>query len=188
MTKKKGKSIKSSKKEKNPEGSKKLRVLEKRMTWNPMEMMRRLDEEFENFRRDVERNVFGSSFMAKPRHFRWNEIQFPEIKEPLMDIKDTGKELVIEAEMPGIPKENIDIQVTENSIEVCGEIEKKEDDEKEGYYRQERSYSRCYRQMPLPEKIIPTKADAKLENGILKITLPKKTPRPEPKSHKLKVK
>jgi HSP20 family protein len=106
----------------------------------------------------------------------------------IMDIKDTGEELLIEAEMPGIPKENIDIQLTENSIEICGEIREEVKKDQEGYIRQERSYTTCQRQMPLPAEIVPDKADATLADGILHIKLPKKKPTPKEKTHTLKVK
>ena len=118
----------------------------------------------------------------------WPEIERTWTKQPLMDIKDTGKELVIEAELPGIPKENIDIKLTENSIEICGEVKSEEKEEKEGYYRQERSYSTCYRNIPLPSEVIPNKADAKLEDGVLHIKLPKKKPTTKEKAHKVNVK
>jgi HSP20 family protein len=161
--------------------------------WNPIDMMRSLDEEFEEFRRNLEMSLWNHTRRRRHVLMTWPEFYSPklewaETKMPLMDIRDTGKELVIEAEMPGIPKENIDIQLTENSIEVCGEVKKEEKEEKEGYYRQERSYSTCYRQMPLPAEIIPSKADATLDKGILKIKLPKKEPTPEFETHTIKVK
>jgi HSP20 family protein len=75
-----------------------------------------------------------------------------------------------------------------DSIEICGEMKTEEKEEKEGYYRQERSYSTCYRQTPLPAEIIPGKADATLENGILHIKLPKKVPTSEVETHTVKIK
>lgn len=193
MARKKEKGLKITKKEKKDEESEKLAVREPRWIWDPWEMMRRFDEEFEDFRRDIERAFWEPSFFSRPRLFRWPRLKFPEIglrevKEPLVDIRDTGKELVVEAEIPGIPKENIDIELTEDSIKLSGEIERKDEEEREGYYRQEISRSSFYREMSLPEEIIPGKSEAELEDGILKITLPKKTPTEEPKTHKLKVK
>jgi HSP20 family protein len=161
--------------------------------WHPWDLMRSLDEEFEEYRRNLERSLWHPA--RQRRHalltwpeFYWPKLEWAETKMPLMDIKDTGKELVIEAEMPGIPKENIDIKLTENSIEICGEMKTEEKGEEEGYYRQERSYSTCYRQMLLPSEVIPQKADATLENGILHIKLPKKEPTPEVEAHTVKVK
>lgn len=160
---------------------------------SPLDLMRSFDEEFEEFRRNLELSLWHPT--RRRRHalmnwpeFYWPKLEWAETKMPLMDIKDTGKELIIEAEMPSIPKQNIDIQLTENSIEICGEMKTEEKEEKEGYYRQERSYSTCYRQTPLPAEIIPGKADATLENGILHIKLPKKVPTSEVETHTVKIK
>lgn len=154
--------------------------------WEPWSVMKSIEEEFEEFRKYMERSLI-SPFWRSPL-IRLQDIEFPETKMPLMDIKDAEKELIIETEMPGIPKENIDIRLTENSIEICGERKEEEKDEKEGYYRQERRYSRCIRRTPLPAEVIPEKAEATLQDGILKITIPKKKPSPKVKEHKIEVK
>jgi HSP20 family protein len=186
MAKKKEKKGKERKEETEPEEAAKLAIREP--YWQPFDIMRSLDEEFEDFRRNIERSLWWPTWWRRPTMMGWPEAERTWTKQPLMDIKDTGKELVIEAELPGIPKENIDIKLTENSIEICGEVKSEEKEEKEGYYRQERSYSTCYRQMPLPSEVIPNKADAKLEDGVLHIKLPKKKPTTKEKAHKVNVK
>jgi HSP20 family protein len=161
--------------------------------WWPWDFTRNMDDEFNEMRRSIERSLFwprsriGSDNRTLPE-FYMPKMELDRTRMALMDIKDTGVELVIEAEMPGIPKENIDIQLTENSIEICGEMRSLKKDDTEGYIRQERSYSTCVRHMPLPSEIIPNKADATLEDGILHIKLPKKNPTPKEKTHTLKVK
>ena len=156
--------------------------------WEPLDLMRSLDAEFDEFRRAIERNLWWPTAWRRPTMARWGEPGWLGARQPILDIKDTGKELIIEAEMPGIPKENIDIQVTENAIEICGEMRTREKDEKEGYVRQERSYSTCYRQVPLPAEVEPGQVDAELKDGILRITMPKKKPTEETKKHKVNVK
>ena len=81
--------------------------------------------------------------------------------------------------MPGVNKSDIEVNVTENQISICGETktETKEDDE--GWIRRERSYSTICRTMPFPEEVNPDKADAKLKDGILEITVSKKKPTSE---------
>lgn len=192
MVKKKGKTGKGAKKEKKTEKAEKLIVREPSL-WHPLGMARRLDEDLEEFRRNIERSFFWSGslrrqMLLRAPNFHWPEIDWTETRMPLVDIKDTGKELVLEAEMPGIPKENIDIKVTENSIEICGEVKTVEKEEEEGYYRHERSYSRCFRQMPLPTEVIPDKADATLKEGILHIKIPKKKATSKEKGHTIKIK
>lgn len=192
MPKKKGKKGKGKKRDTKPEKPEKLAVREP-SRWYPGDIMRGLNEEFDAFRRSIgqalwwPRSTIGSSLLAWPEYY-WPKLDWADTRKPLMDIKDTGKELVIEAEMPGISKENIDIQLTERSIEICGEVKTEEEGEEEGYYRQERSYSTCYRRIPLPAEVIPNKADATLEDGILQITLPKKKPTSREEAHKVNVK
>lgn len=191
MTKKKEKTGKASKKEKMPEKSEKIEVQES-SSWLPLDIMQSLDEEFDEFRRNIERwlrkrrSRIRSTMLTWPEYY-WPKLEWAGIRQPLMDIKDTGKELVIEAEMPGIPKENIEIQLTEKSIEICGGV-KSEETEGNGYHRRERSYSTCYRRVPLPADVIPTKADATLEHGILHIKLLKKKPATKEKVHAVKIK
>ncbi len=161
--------------------------------WWPWDFTRSMDEEFDEMRRSIERSLFwphsrvGSGLVAWPEYFR-PHLDIGSTRMVIMDIKDTGNELLIEAEMPGIPKENIDIHLTENSIEICGQVREEVKEEDKGYIRQERSYTTCQRQMPLPAEIVPDMADATLEDGILRIKLPKKTPTPKEKTHTLKVK
>jgi len=192
MAKKKVKTDKGTKKEKKTEKAEKLIAREPSL-WHPLGMARRLDEEFDELRRNFERSFFWPGGLRRPMLFRapdfhWPEIDWTETRMPLVDIKDTGKELVLEAEMPGIPKENIDIKVTEDSIEICGEVKTVEKEEEEGYYRHERSYSKCFRQMPLPTEVIPEKADATLKEGGLHIKIPKKKPTSKAKGHSIKIK
>jgi HSP20 family protein len=180
---------------KEDEKKKKTDKLAKRdpTPWWPWDLTRSMDEEFDEMRRSIERSLFwphsriGSGIRAWPEYFR-SGLESGSARMAIMDIKDTGEELLIEAEMPGIPKENIDIQLTENSIEICGEIREEVKKDQEGYIRQERSYTTCQRQMPLPAEIVPDKADATLADGILHIKLPKKKPTPKEKTHTLKVK
>lgn len=158
------------------------------------EMLRRMDEEFEDMRDWAGRGPWWPGLWELPRPWQMRrflglkDMPLFDVKRPLVDIRDTGKDIVVEAEMAGIPKKNIDINLTEDSIEIRGEVESKEEEEEEGYYRRERSYSTCFRRMPLPAEVIPDKATAKLEGGILHIDIPKKKPSPERKGHKVRIK
>jgi HSP20 family protein len=192
MAKKKGKPKKGSKEETKSQKSKKLAVKEQ-PNWAQRDMVRSFEEEYDDFRRNIERAMLwphsriGSTLLNWPE-FYWPKLDWAETRKPLIDIKDTGKELVIEAEMPGIPKENIDIQLTENSIEICGEMKTEEEEDDEGYFHQERRYTTCYRQVPLPSEVVPSRADATLEDGILYITLPKKKTTSREKTFSVKIK
>jgi HSP20 family protein len=113
----------------------------------------------------------------------------PEVREPFYDLVDEGKAYRIRVEAPGIPKDKIEIHATEDNIEVNAEAAVVEEEKKGGKaISRERSYSKLYRCVTLPEAILPDKTEATLKDGILEIEVPKKTPTPEPKRHRIKVK
>jgi HSP20 family protein len=143
---------------------------------NPMALLHDMDRLFDDFKMEWE-----SAFLPSTR------LMADTIRQPLLDMADNGKEYVITAELPGITKEDLNVQVTENSIEISSEKKTVEKEEKEGYIRRERHYSNFYRSIPLPDSILPGKADAELKEGILTVKLPKAKPE-ERKGKKLPVK
>eukprot|EP01023_Acetabularia_acetabulum_P062107 TRINITY_DN7592_c0_g1_i1.p2 TRINITY_DN7592_c0_g1~~TRINITY_DN7592_c0_g1_i1.p2 ORF type:complete len:164 (-),score=41.71 TRINITY_DN7592_c0_g1_i1:262-753(-) len=100
-------------------------------------------------------------------------------KYPLaVDVRETENEYILKADVPGIPKEEIKIQVMEDGT-VClsGERKMEKTEEKEGYYKSERSYGKFSRTFKLPN-INTEEVKAKYDNGELMLTAPKK-PKPE---------
>ncbi len=115
---------------------------------------------------------------------------FPSISMPTMphascDIIDEGKQFRVKMDAPGLKKNEINLNVTDNSIEVTGEH--KEEEKKKNFLRKERHSISYYQTIPLSEKIIPGKAKAKLTDGVLDITLPKSKPTPTPKKKSVKI-
>jgi HSP20 family protein len=145
---------------------------------NPAAMLNDMDRIFDDFRTDWE------SLFAVPR-----ARQGALVRQPLMDLSDMGKEYVIKAEVPGVEKDNLSIEVTDAGIEISGETssEKEQSDEERGYVRRERSYARFDRTLPFPERVLPDKADAELKDGVLTVKVPKAAP-PEKKAKKIQVK
>lgn len=113
--------------------------------------------------------------------------RFGEIRLPLVDVADTGTAFVVTAELPGIPKENVEVNVTDDWVEIRAETRREEEKREEEYFRKERSFKELYRHLKLPAEIYPAEVEAKLENGLLKILLPKKEPTPAPKKQKVKI-
>jgi len=145
---------------------------------SPMAMMTDMDRIFDEFRSEWER-----AFLA-PRTYAADLA-----RQPLIDLTDNGKEYLLKAEMPGINKDNLSIEVGENEIEISGETktEEKEEDKDGGYIRRERRYSKFYRALPLPDSVMADKAEAELKDGVLTLKVPKAAP-PERKSKKIQVK
>jgi len=148
-------------------------------TWaSPMSLMSDMDRLFEDFKSDWE-----NAFLV-PRTFATNLT-----RQPLIDLTDNGKEYVVKAEVPGLKKENLTIEITENGIEISGEtkMEQKEEDKDKGYLRRERRHASFYRSLPLPDAVLTDKAEAELKDGLLTVKLPKAAP-PEKKAKKVQVK
>ena len=79
--------------------------------------------------------------------------------------------LVIRADLPGIDKDDIDVEIKENRLTIKGERKKEFEEEKDGVYRSERSYGSFRRTLPLPESVNTDEAKAIFKNGVLEVTL-----------------
>lgn len=130
---------------------------------SPFEEMEKRFEEF--FKRPF--SMFGPSWMPR--------MKFPEmgVISPEMDIFEDGNDVVVKAEMPGIKKEDIEVNLTDDTVTVSGEKKKEEKVEKKDYYRVERSYGSFSRSFRLPKEVQSDKAKATFKDGVLEIRVPK---------------
>jgi HSP20 family protein len=97
-----------------------------------------------------------------------------DTKITAVNMVDTGKEYKITAEMPGVNKKDIEVNVSENQIKICGETQTETRENDQEWIRRERNYSTICRTMPFPEEVNPNKADATLKDGILEVIVSKK--------------
>jgi HSP20 family protein len=91
---------------------------------------------------------------------------------PDIEVYQRNKELVVRADLPGLKRDDIKVDVTENAITIQGERRHEEETERGGFYRSERSYGSFSRTIPLPEGAITDQAKASVKDGVLEITLP----------------
>lgn len=132
------------------------------------------DDIFEGFRKDMEDALFFPRWNFLDRR---NELVSDlETRLPLCDMEDLGDKYEVTLEAPGIPKDKITVKAGTNYIDLSGENEKKTEEKRKNYLYNERSYSSLRRRISTPEEIDPSKIDAKMENGVLHIQVPKKTP------------
>jgi HSP20 family protein len=103
---------------------------------------------------------------------------------PAVDIFETENDLVMTAEVPGIDEKDIEIKIEDNTLILKGARKFEKETKEENYHRIERSYGSFYRAFTLPNSIDPEKIQAEHENGVLKITMPKRT---ELKPRKVKI-
>lgn len=92
---------------------------------------------------------------------------------PIVDIFDTEKAIIINAELPGVSKEDITLDVKENILTLKGERKSAEEVKKENYYRMERCFGTFERAFTLPSAADPVKITANFKDGVLRIEIPK---------------
>ena len=132
------------------------------------------DDIFEGFRKDIEDRLFFPTWSFFDR--RKELLSDLETRLPLCDMEDLGDKYEVTLEAPGIPKDKINVNAGTDYIDISGEQEKKTEEKRKNYLYNERSYSSLRRRISTPEEIDPSKIDAKMENGVLHIQVPKKTP------------
>ncbi|MGM0451584.1 MAG: Hsp20/alpha crystallin family protein [Thermodesulfobacteriota bacterium] len=93
--------------------------------------------------------------------------------QPSVDTVEKDNAIEIRAELPGIKKDDISIDVRNNVLTLSGERNYDEDVNEENFYRRERFYGKFQRAFTLPDNVDADKIDAQFEEGVLKITVPK---------------
>ena len=131
--------------------------------WDPFSEISRFDPF-----RDI--NDYFKGFMLRPV-FQGLEGQ-PEIK---LEISETDQAYTIKADIPGVKKEDIQVSIDGNQVSIAAEV-KQEKEEKEGkkLVRSERYYGKQFRSFTLAHDIDEAKSEAEYNDGVLKVTLPKK--------------
>jgi HSP20 family protein len=109
-------------------------------------------------------------------------------RTPPMDVADLGDHYEMRLEVPGIPKENIEIEVKQNGLQIKAECDETTEEKGKNWLKRECSGTSFYRSIELPEDLNTDKVDAELKHGVLKVTLPKLEPKPAQKSKKIKIK
>ena len=132
--------------------------------WDPFDEIKRIHREMDN--------MFRRFFESRNKIFKLDK-ELENFREPLADIKKTDKEYIIEIELPGVNKEDVILQVSNDLIEIRAKKQSELKIEKKGYLRHERSYSGFYRTIPLPFCVKADEVESEFKNGILKIKVPK---------------
>lgn len=105
---------------------------------------------------------------------------------PAIDVRETDTHLIVEADVPGVDPENIDLVVTENGLTVRGEVKEEKKAQDQGFHRIERRYGSFQRTIPFPAPVRHEEAVADYKNGVLEVRVPKKEP-DEKKATRLKI-
>jgi len=93
---------------------------------------------------------------------------------PAVDIKEEDKRFLIQADIPGVDPEDIDVEMENGVLSISGQRHAEHEEEKEGYKRIERSYGSFVRRFSLPETADPDSIKAKCKNGALEVVVTKR--------------
>ena len=140
------------------------------------------DDVFESFRTGLE-----DLFWTPPGRALEHRLA-ADVRTPAVDLADTGDAFVVTAELPGVSKDNLDLTVTEDGVEIRAQVAEEEKREEKGYYFRERSHRMWFRRLPFPAEALPDRADAELKDGVLTVRVPKAEPAVARKPRKVPVK
>ena len=129
---------------------------------NPFSLMRRLSDEMDR--------AFASS-LGLPTWGR-PEYERQSMWIPAVEVHERDNNLVVSAELPGMGKDDVKVEVTDEGLVLHGERKREHEEKREGYFRSERSYGQFYRVVPLPEGIDPERAKAQFKDGVLQVEIP----------------
>jgi HSP20 family protein len=115
----------------------------------------------------------------------WPRGESMEIATPAVDLYEEKDDIVVKAELPGIEKDNVEVNLSNHHLTIKGEKKKEEEVKEENYYRSERTYGAFFRTVELPADVQGEKVKASFKNGILEVRLPKTE---EAKTREIKVK
>lgn len=107
------------------------------------------------------------------------------MRAPAVDLFEEKDDIVVKAEIPGIDKDSINVNLSDHTLTIKGEKKKEEEVKEENYYRSERSYGSFVRTLELPKDVHADKVKATFKNGVLEVRMPKTE---EAKAREIKVK
>jgi HSP20 family protein len=150
------------------------KLLQRKEEINPFTFMRRVTEELDRafgFRPDV----------------LTEQALYPRMWSPAIEVFERDNRFIVRAELPGLKKEEVKIDVTHDELTIEGERKLEKKQEEEGFYRTERTYGNFYRRIVLPDHVKAEDAVATFKDGVLEIEMPA-IPVPEVKKRTVEIK
>jgi HSP20 family protein len=93
--------------------------------------------------------------------------------KPAMDVMENEEQIVVKTDLPGVNREDIKIDLTEDTLQINAQFQVETEEEGVNYYKKERKYGEASRTMVLPAKVKINEVTANFENGVLTIIMPK---------------
>jgi HSP20 family protein len=134
------------------------------MLANPFSMMRRLSNDIERMFEDV----WGTRRVPS----LWRGTGMTERWAPDIEVFDRKGELVVRADLPGMTKDEVKVEIADGNLTIQGERREEKERSEKGYYTCERAYGTFFRSIALPEGARVDEAKASFKNGVLEVTMP----------------
>jgi HSP20 family protein len=141
------------------------------LTGSPFTFMRRFSEEMDRLFEDF---GFGRGWLAPGFEGGLDRLRTlgGTSWAPQVEVIERDNQLIVRADLPGMSKDDIQVDIDDNSLVIRGERKTEHEENEEGYYRSERSYGSFYRQIPLPGGVNTEDATAEFRNGVLEVLMP----------------
>ncbi|HLE21452.1 MAG TPA: Hsp20/alpha crystallin family protein [Vicinamibacteria bacterium] len=104
---------------------------------------------------------------------RWPSVFEPAVFVPPVEVGETPEEVFVNVQVPGLNKEDLELELADGTLTVSGKVEEEKEDKKKNYYRQEIRRGRFSRTITLPGEVESNKATADLKKGVLMVHIPK---------------
>lgn len=141
--------------------------------WEPKRA--RLDP-FRSLRDEVDR-LFDDFAKGWPRPWVSGNLTAADVFMPSVNLRETDGEYVITADVPGFPRDRIEVTLAADGLTIRGERREEKESAETGYHLRESATGSFHRVIPLPTDVVAEKAQARLADGVLTVTLPKAEPR-----------
>jgi len=149
---------------------------------NPFSLMRRMAEDMD---RMFDSFSLGRGFASHPvfgaERDSWRTGTSTEWS-PQVEAFRRDDKLVVRADLPGLKKDDVKVEVDDGVLTISGERRDERQEERDDYYRSERTYGQFYRAIPLPDGIDDAQVDASFKDGVLEVSFP--APKPEDRKAK----
>jgi len=138
---------------------------------NPLSLMFRFADEMDRVFEDFGMRL--PSIFGRGREMMRREIGLiPSEWSPRVNIRESEGKLLVSADLPGLSKDDINVELNENMLTIQGERKQEKKEERRGYAYSECTFGSFYRAIPLPEGVDSSKATAEFRNGVLEIAMP----------------
>lgn len=145
---------------------------DRRSSTDPFTMLERFAEDVNNVFDDfgMGRSWFGPRLGRNTSTSQWRAAA--DMWAPAIEVSHRDNELLVRADLPGMKRDDVCVDVTDDNITISGKREQEQETERGGIYRSERSYGSFCRTIPLPEGAMADQAKATFKDGVLEVRMP----------------